>query len=70
VSGSVCPLPPQREREREEEEEEELQINDVTRSSLVPEEFLVWFLGSASTQQFEGTKGQGFRVREGLNREP
>jgi hypothetical protein len=45
VCGSVCPLP-QREREREREEEEELQIDDVTRSSLVPEEFLVWFLGS------------------------
>jgi hypothetical protein len=48
VSGSVCRLPPrEREREREEEEEEEeIQIDDVTRSSLLPEEFLVWFLGS------------------------
>jgi hypothetical protein len=36
----------EREREREEEEEEEIQIDNVTRSSLLPEEFLVWFLGS------------------------
>jgi transcriptional regulator of met regulon len=57
-------------RERERRKRRINTIDDVTRSSLVPEEFLVWFWDLASTQQFEGTKGQGFRVREGLNREP
>jgi len=51
-----------REREREREEEEEIQIDDVTRSSLVPEEFPVWFLGSqqahSNSREQKGTDSE------------
>jgi len=52
----------EREREREREEEEEIQIDDVTRSSLVPEEFPVWFLGSqqahSNSREQKGTDSE------------
>ncbi len=49
-------------REREREEEEEIQIDDVTRFSLVPEEFPVWFLGSqqahSNSREQKGTDSE------------
>jgi hypothetical protein len=65
-------LPSSSERERERERRGRRNTNR-RRNKVLPRSrrvSRVVFGISASTQQFEGTKGHGFRVREGLNREP